>query len=421
MGMAGVWALVCTCVWLTLSVRGQGTPGGLRPEEMDSIGREWDARLRRGEVVALTARVDWDRLVLRALEGLPGTVAGRQGFAASFATNAAVSFERSLRGFATLRYLGIPATNTEGGIVFRGLLPDGSMNHHRYRLERRPDGVGISDLYILSGGEWFSASVRRVYLLAEGRRGTVWTTGVTPLETELMRNTALVDRVVGLAAKGLAREVLDAARGLPPLVQEERTVLLMRLSAAQVVDPGEFAAASAVWRRLYPNDPGLDLLTFERLARAGEHAKSAEALRRIDAFVGGDPHLRALIGSETALAGQADLGRRMAEEVVRIEPDLPTGYDAGIGIELHLKRYAEVAKWLDRAADNLATDPREIVRTRPQYEAFRESEEGKKWLATEPEAKIVGGTRRSGAPLRPSVRTDATVPEPPEALKAPKK
>ncbi|MFM8419305.1 MAG: hypothetical protein ACKOEQ_04175 [Verrucomicrobiota bacterium] len=403
--------LALACAWA--GGMGMAQTAGVTPEDALRLGQEWEAKLLRGDYGAVTGRMEWIRMAGRALVGVPGTPQAKAAFVQALATNAAAAHDRRLRSYSSFRLLGVARTNDMGGVVLRSLLPDGGVDFLRYRLERDRSALVVGDLYVLSNGEWFSESARRAYILAEARKGVVWTTGVKPVETELMRAVGVLDRALGLAQKGLAKEVLEVCQGLPVVVQADRSVLLMRLSAALAADPAQFQSLSAEWPRLHPWDPGLDLLTFERLAREGKHGASAAALRRIEAFVGGDPHLHALAGAELALAGQPDEGRRMVEESVAVEPSLATGYDAAIGIELHFKRHAEVAQWLNRAADHLAADPKEVVRTQPQYEAFRSSPEGIRWLDSEPDAKVVGGVRKVGAKPPPAIRSDPTLPEPP--------
>jgi hypothetical protein len=417
----GRWMVLAWMVTASLAqaTRTLGQGASLPADEALRLGQEWEAKLLRGDYAAVTGRLDWIRVTGRALSGLPGTPQAKAAFVQSLATNAAAAHDRRLRSFSSFRLLGVARTNDVGGVVLRMLLPDGGVDVIRYRLERDRSGATVGDLFVLSTGEWFSESARRAYILAEARKGTVWSSGVKPVETELMRTVGVLDRALGLAQKGLAKEVLDVCQGLPAVVQADRSVFLMRLSAAQVADPGQFQALSGDWSRLHAGDPGLDLLTFERLARDGKHAQSAEALRRIEAFVGGDPHLHALAGAELALGGRPDDGRRMIEESLAVEPNLATGYDAAIGIELHFKRHAEVAKWLDRAADHLATDPKEIVRTQPQYEAFRSSPEGIRWMDAEPEAKVVGGVGKRGGKPPPAIRSDPDLPEPPPGFGKP--
>ena len=67
----------------------------------------------------------------------------------------------------------------------------------------------------------------------------------------------------------------------------------------------------------------------------------------------------------------------------------------------------------------LSADPKEVVRTQPQYEAFRASPEGIKWMESEPEAKSVGGVRKGGGKLLPAVRSEPDLPEPPPGFGKP--
>jgi len=212
------------------------------------------------------------------------------------------------------------------------------------------------------------------------------------------------------AARALAGEFSQRVDALAQRLLQLRTLVEATLDfPEEEIDFLEQADARGQLR-------AIDTALRAVLAAARQGALLREGLRVVIAGqpnVGKSSLLNALAGAELALAGKPDEGRRMVEESVAVEPGLATGYDAAIGIELHFKRHAEVAKWLDRAADHLAADPKEVVRTQPQYEAFRSSPEGIQWMDAEPEAKVVGGVRKVGAKPPPAIRSDPTLPEPP--------
>jgi hypothetical protein len=193
-------------------------------------------------------------------------------------------------------------------------------------------------------------------------------------------------------------EFVDAYRGLPETLKEDRTLLQMELVASLAVEPLEFGLASKAWAKRYPGDPGLDLVTFEKLAVRGEHERSAAALERIEQFIGNDLHLRALRGAQLARAGQVAIGRQLAMEAVRAEPELATGYDALLGIAIRAKEFKEIARILDLVSDHLPVDPREIVQTQPQYVEFLAAPEGRTWLAKKPDVRAIRQAPLTNAP-----------------------
>jgi hypothetical protein len=375
-------------------------PAVAMPVEMaERVGSEWEGHLRKGEVKAITGRFDMEAMVGKALASLPGEAAAKQEFATQYAAGASASLQYVLKGFASARFLGVPRTNALGGVVFRLILPDGGVNYHRYVLEPRAGGaVAVTDLYVFTTGEWASSTVRWLYLLSEGKRGPALASQLKGGAAELVRNAATVERLVGLMQQKKFADYIDLYRTLPELLRQDRSILHGQLVASQAVEPLQFGVASETWGRLFPGDPGLDMITFERLAARGEHAKSAAAIGRIEMFVGGDVHLRALRGAQLAQAGEVETGRQLALEAVRLEPTLATGHDVLLGIALQGKDHATVARLLTDVADNLPVDPREVVRNQAQYTAFRESPEGRKWMTNKPEVRVLRRPLPTNAP-----------------------
>ena len=107
-------------------------------------------------------------------------------------------------------------------------------------------------------------------------------------------------------------DFVEMYRSLREALRPDRAMLHGQLVASQAAEPLQFGLASEAWVRLFPGDPGLDMITFERLAVRGEHAKSAAALGRIEAFVGGDVHLPARRCAPLGPAGGVDTGRQLA-------------------------------------------------------------------------------------------------------------
>lgn len=354
----------------------------------ERVGAEWELLVRKGEVTAVTSRMDLRLLAEKALAGLPGDEDARQEFVTQYAKGASANFQHVLKGFTSYRFLGAVRTNPAGGLVFRGLLPDGAVNYHRYLIEPKAGGeVAVTDVFVVSQGEWLSSTIRWLYLLSEGKRGPGPAAKLQGAQADLVRQAAAVERLLAFMQQRKYLEFVDAYRALPETLKEDRTLLQMQLVASLAVEPLEFGLASKAWAKRYPGDPGLDLVTFEKLAVRGEHERSAAALERIEQFIGNDLHLRALRGAQLARGGQVAAGRQLAMEAVRAEPDLVTGYDVLLGIAIRAKEFKEIARILDQVGDHLPVDPREIVQTQPQYVDFLAAPEGRQWLAKKPDIR----------------------------------
>lgn len=368
-------------------------------EAAQALGAEWEVLLRKGEVTAVTSRLDLRSLTEKALATLPGEEEARREFITQYAAGAGAAYQHALRGFVHFRFLGAVRTNQAGGLVFRTLLPDGSASYYRYVVEARgTGGVAITDVFVLPTGEWMSETIRWLYLLSEGKRGPTLAAKLSGAQAELVRHAAQVERLLAYQQQKKHAEFLETYRSLPVALREDRTLLQMQLAAALAVEPLEFGVASQAWNRRYPTDPGLDLVAFEKWSARGDHGAAASALARLEEFVGGDHYLRALRGVQLARAGQVDLGKRLAQDAALAEPDLVTGYDALLGIAIRARNFAEIARVLNDVADHLPINPRELVQAQPQYADFLASAEGRQWLSRKPEINIPRRRPMTNAP-----------------------
>ncbi len=348
--------------------------------EATVFGAEYEAAFHKGDAKAMLARLDFQRIGERALVGLPGDEAARRTFAIEFAKGAAPSYEFALRGFSQFKFLRAIPTNGQQVAVFRILLPDGSMNYHRYLLRRATDGAEVSDGHSLASGEWFSDTIRRMYVLSESKRDPGFAAGLTGANADLARNSVPFEKAVALMQREKTVEFLDAYKLLPLSLREDRFLLQLRIAAALEVEPVELGLALKDWARLYPDDPGPELLAFGKLVNRGENFRAIAALGRLEAGIGGDLHLQALRASLVAKDGEVTRARAMAEAVMRAEPNLPSAHDAMIAVAVARRDFGEIARCLDNAATALGKDPLPIVTEERRFAAFRESPEGRAWL-----------------------------------------
>ena len=210
-------------------------------EAAERVGFEWEASLRKGEITAITGRFDLEAMAGKALSSLPGEAAAKQEFATQYAAGASANLQFVLKGSLGVRFLGVVRTNAAAGVVFRMILPDGSVNYHRYVLEPRAGGaVAVTDLYVMTNGEWASSTVRWLYLLSEGKRGPALASQLTGSAAELVRNAATVERLVGLMQQKKFAEYVELYRTLPEPLRQDRSILHGQLVASQAAEPLQY-------------------------------------------------------------------------------------------------------------------------------------------------------------------------------------
>jgi hypothetical protein len=267
-------------------------------EEAMSFARSVESALRERHETALLTLVDWEELLHRATwtpDETPALRSARAGF-----TN---GLEASLmqpgglvRGIADIVANGgsysLLRIHSEGGVkraLFRMTLSEtGGLNYHDYVLERRAGGqVRAVDIYIFSSAEPLSQTLRRAFLpvVAQASRGLIGR--FTDTENEFIRNAEALRRLGRANVEQRSVEALQIYRELPESLQRDKSILLIRLRAAQRASADEYAQAIKAFHTFHSNDPCLDFISIDGYAMQGDFPKAIEAIGRVNDAVGG--------------------------------------------------------------------------------------------------------------------------------------
>lgn len=193
------------------------------------------------------------------------------------------------------RYQRVIAWQGRWGLLFRAVGAQGQLNFILLTLARGPDDVvRADDALPFSCGEFVSETLRRHYLTLlaslrpQGEMGQRALLYMEHLPQVLEFNEAL--------GQGNYAAALALHERLPAVVQQDRTLLLGRLTAAEQVSPEAYAVVFAEWQRLYPDPMSLPLRWVDHLVRTGRYEEAEHLLRRLDEAVGGDPWVKQRLG-----------------------------------------------------------------------------------------------------------------------------
>jgi predicted Zn-dependent protease len=264
-------------------------------------------------------------------------------------------------------------------LVFRLLLANGGCNYHELAVQRTTDGsVRVVDIYVYLAGTWISQQIRHTFLNVAVHDNRSLLQKLTGYESDFIKHATEIAQLVTHVKTQEWQEAMNVYRRLPPSVQHDKTMLILRLQASQQIGDDEYLAAIGAIQRKFPNDPAFELLGIDGYVMRQQHAKALECVDRLDKSIGGDPYL------EVLRANILTLRDRRADAILccrRAVANDATLWDAHVTlVELLIaeRDHKELAAALDTVETNFDADALATFEDLDLSE-FLASAEGKAW------------------------------------------
>ena len=335
--------------------------------------------------------VDWDAFVAKAT-ALPGDSPQLKEFRANFArglkaatVNLRSGFGRAVMGAveASGDYKALRIHN-EGGqirVLFRLVSSNGALNYHDWVLGRSPDGKTVAvDCYVFLIGEMYSQNLRRSFLPLAHKSGGASVEKLSGPEKDFVEHFPEFAQMGRFVRERNWRQALNTYKELPASVQESKPAMTMRLLATQSVSDAEYLATIDDFRKRYPNDPMIDLVSVDAYILRKAYDKALESIDRVDKVIGRDPYLKVLRGNVLMREKKLNAARDMVQDAIAQDPNLLRGYYSLIDISLARRDYADTVKWLKKA-ESLGVTFGDLTTVRA-FADFVKTPEYKNWLKT---------------------------------------
>lgn len=256
----------------------------------------------------------------------------------------------------TYTYRGVRWRDGRPVARFRYLPPDGGFNFHDLVLAYGERGVEprIVDGFVLFSGEYFSDSMRRLASTLLGNTSLLGRlTGDRPASRHELD---LLNELTRVSREGSPEEVLAAYDRLPERLQRDRSVLMMRATAASLLeDQDRYLAILDEIAEVMPNDPTLSVLMLDAHCVREQWEPCFADLAAIRAEYD-DPYLDAFEGHLWVLRGDAERGLALADRAIAEEDDLLDAHDAALLAALALGRTERASLELGRLVDGWGID-----------------------------------------------------------------
>jgi tetratricopeptide (TPR) repeat protein len=238
----------------------------------------------------------------------------------------------------------------------------------------------VVDVYVALSGEFASESVRRITGLLAGRdpkKAEQWKE-----DKELLKHADRFYSFMENTRTGRYREALKEWDSLPSALRKVKPTALMHVIATEgLIDENEkdYEKAFDDFRKAFPDDPALDLVSLNTLLRKHKFRAYQQSLDHIELVYGRDPYLDVLRAHGLVQDGKPDESKKIAQRTIKDEPDLIEGHWMLITISLRTREHKETARLLTDIEKRFKIKLKDL-RDIKEYSHFVKSPEYKEWM-----------------------------------------
>jgi|GEM_PF-4007485 len=261
------------------------------------------------------------------------------------------------------------------------MIDDGAINYHDFVLtvdEAR--AIYVADILIAGAGESYSQMQGRMVRLS-------WTDiqkDDTKENVERWKQTGLrLEEIRKFMAADKTREALQSWAQLPDSVRSQKFAYVLKVRIASRLPEGDekiYLDSIDEFRKYFPTDPAIDLLSFDAFFLRKKYAESFAAIDRLDARMGGDPYLDVIRAGLHLEMGDTDKAVMSFHKAIAAETDMVQPWLGLLQLSLKMKNYSDTLAILKKMEKDFKIEFMELDKIE-MYAEFVKAPEYKEWLA----------------------------------------
>jgi tetratricopeptide (TPR) repeat protein len=284
------------------------------------------------ENAGLARLVDTDAIIARGFADLELPANAARTAADAMAKSFGQTLALGLKGGGSYKLLKNEINTGERRVRFRLLGGDGAFNYHDYVVVVRKGATRAVDIHMLTTGEPLSTTLRRslLPLAAESKKGVI--ERLTSKESTYLQHLSGITKMSQFQTD--PKGALAAYATLPDVLKTEKNLLMLRVQASAQVNDQEYLAAMEDYRKAFPNDPSMRVMSIDYFYMKKLYKEAIEQVAALEAASGPDAHLNTLRGRIQAELGNLDDARAELSKALALEPDLPEAVTFAILLDL---------------------------------------------------------------------------------------
>ena len=300
--------------------------------EATAFAQHLEASLAKHDAMPFVRAMDWNALTDAVLKDTPQNssegVYKREDLQQSLSLSGSIAtgIGEKVRQGGAFHFLHVKHIGQRTAVMFRLVDPDGGLDYLDLYLKHGPGKlIQIDEIYLYHFGETLSNALRRtlmpeLYVGGQSSYGVMMSDVVRLLFRE---NVQLIQKLFSSFAAGNFLQTLDLYRALPEELQHCKSILILRLQAAQhVPDPSVYAYALAETRELLKDDPCAEFLSLDYFFEHHQYEDALKCVDHINELIGGDVYLSLFRCLALAHLGRMDEAEREYAHALETDPRL---------------------------------------------------------------------------------------------------
>jgi DNA-directed RNA polymerase subunit RPC12/RpoP len=227
---------------------------------------------------------------------------------------------KAIKAGGTYKVVNYRNENGQRQVLFR-MNGETGLNYHLFDLIKVDGETRAGDMFVALTGEYVSSSLRRLFVPLAQQANRSLLDRLMGKDKILVEHWATIEKLQRAFLSGQYQAGMVHFNKLPPELQQEKFVLILRFNAASANPLGrEYSEAISAFRAAHPNSVAANFMAIDYFLLKKEYAKSLAAIAILDDFTHSDPYLNIMRGNIQTLSGDASGAQRSLKPMLD-DPD----------------------------------------------------------------------------------------------------
>lgn len=374
------------------------------------LGMALQESVQKGDASLFAKAFDYNAFLDRIIQPIKMSDALRENLRTNLqsqvsADEIAEAVRKNGRNFS---FVGVRRLENEYQLLFRVIGPNSGLIYYGYPIAKSPSGaVSLVDVFCFAPPGFTSENIRRGCLIAVANADKSTVEDWTAKQKEFIVSQQDWNDFLNECQAGRHSVAEKTYAKLPASLRGDPYALFQRARVAAQENETALLASIEPWQKERPNDPALQLLLAVYYLQSNRPDKTIAAYDKLNAQLGGDPHLDVRIAKLHAALGHTNEARSNLCKAIDRDPPDPVAYAELLSWNLAERNFEQAALVLTQQEKLFHADLKPAIRSDDRFHDFRESVPGKKWLSAGPVVIDPDAARVASQPAAETLKLQA--------------
>jgi tetratricopeptide (TPR) repeat protein len=351
------------------------------------LGMALQQSVQKGDASLFAKTFDYNAFLDRIIQPIKMSDAMRENLRTNLESKVSIddiadAVRKNGRNFT---FVGVRKLGNEYELLFHVVGPNNGLVYFAYPMAKSPSGsITLVDVLCFAPPEFTSDNIRRNCLIAVANADKSTVDDWTAKQKDFVASQQDWNEFASECQAGRHAVAEKTYAKLPATLRSDPYVFYQRAHVAMHEDEPAFLASIAAWQKERPNDPALQLTLADYYLQRNRPVETITAYEKLNAQLGGDPHLDIRLAKLHASLGQTNEARTNLWQAINRDPPDAIAYAELLTWNLTERNFEQTARVLSLQEKLFHADLKPAIRSDDRFHDFRESAPGKKWLNAGP-------------------------------------